>query len=306
MSKGITIILMLCFGACALFAQVEPQPIVHPDAKMEMDSHKEGGYTASNARVYQDVSTEPGESLTVSFWYSPRTSGSTNDVEVWWDGELLTTLSGTAKGWQEYSFEVDANDTDETSRLEFRGAGSENTLGGYIDNVYVGDRDYDYNVSDGDLEDTGHVDVQYQAGNALIGGDDNEIAIGSDDADTIAGGAGDDTIIGGEGDDRIYGQEGSDTFHYSDADSDGNDTIFDYDADEDVINLDALFDELGIAPEDRADMVNLELDGSDTVITVEGQSEFSITVADSDLTGDGSLTPEQLLAQNNIVVSDES
>ncbi|MEP3247441.1 MAG: Ig-like domain-containing protein [Sneathiella sp.] len=276
------------------------------NAKMELDSHAEGGYTQSNSHVFQDVPTEAGEKLTVSFWYSPRTSGSTNDVEVWWDGELLTTLSGNSKGWQEYAFEVDASETEETSRLEFRGLPTEDTFGGYIDNVYVGDRDYDYNVSDGDLEDTGHVDVQYQTGNGLLGGDQAEIIIGGDEADTIAGGDGDDTIIGGGGDDRIYGQDGGDTFHYSDADEDGDDAIFDFDASEDVINLDALFDELGIAPADRADMVNLELSGDDTVITVEGQSDFSITVADSDLTGDGSLTPEQLLAQNGIVVSDES
>ncbi|MCG8491533.1 MAG: Ig-like domain-containing protein, partial [Sneathiellales bacterium] len=282
------------------------------NAKMELDSHAEGknlegdNYSDSNTVVYQDIPTEAGEKLTVSFWYSPRQSGESSDVEVWWDGELLTTLSGTTKGWTEHSFEVDANDSEAMTRLEFHGSGSENTLGGYIDNVYVGDRDYDYDVSDGDLTDTAHVDVQYQDGNFLQGGDESEIIIGGDEADTMSGGDGNDTLIGNEGNDRMLGGEGEDTFHYSDADTDGDDVIYQYDADEDTINLDALFDELGITPEDRADMVNLTLDGDDTVITVEGQNDFSITVQDVDLTGDGSLTPEQLLAQNGIVVSDES
>ncbi|MFT6558387.1 MAG: Ca2+-binding RTX toxin-like protein [Sneathiella sp.] len=275
------------------------------NTKMELDSHNEGGYTQSNSHVYQDVSTTPGEELTVSFWYSPRSSGSTNDVEVYWDGELLTTLSGTTKGWTEFSFEVDAGSGSET-RLEFHGLPTEDTQGGYIDNVYVGDRDYDYQVSDGDLEDTGHVDVQYQTGNYLAGGDANEIIIGGDEADTISGGDGDDTLIGGEGNDVLDAGDGDDTFHYSDADTDGDDIILNFEEGDDTINLDAVFDELGIAPDARADMVNLTLDSGNTVITVDGQSDFSITVHGSDLTGDGSLTQEQLLAQNGIVVSDES
>ena len=40
MSKGLSLLFMLCFAATSMFAQIEPQPIVHPDAEME---RKEGG-----------------------------------------------------------------------------------------------------------------------------------------------------------------------------------------------------------------------------------------------------------------------
>ena len=66
---------------------------------------------------------------------------------------------------------------------------------------------------------------------------------------TISSGlAGDDTLFGGDGDDR---------FVFLNANTDGEDVIEDFGAngDADVIDLTALFDELGIAPADRADHV---------------------------------------------------
>ena len=275
--------------------------------KMEIDSHNEGGYTSSNAHVYQDVPTTEGEELTLSFWYSPRTTTSTNDVQVWWNGELLTTLSGTIPEWQEYTFEVDAAAGETETRLEFRGLPQEDTLGGYIDNVYVGDRDFDYTATDGDESDDAHVDVQYQVGNQLQGGEENEIIIGGDDADTIRGGDGDDTLIGGAGNDMLFGDGGEDEYQFGypvDAgETEGDDTIIGFE-EGDTINLDTLFDALGIDVADRADDVTLtEVDG-DTVITVDGQTDFSITVQDVDL-GEGGFTAEEL-ATKGIIVSDES
>ncbi len=275
--------------------------------KMEIDSHNEGGYTSSNAHVYQDIPTTEGEELTLSFWYSPRTTTSTNDVQVWWNGELLTTLSGTIPEWQEFTFEVDAAEGEEMTRLEFRGLPQEDTLGGYIDNVYVGDRDFDYTATDGNASDDAHVDVQYQVGNQLQGGEENEIIIGGDDADTIRGGDGDDTLIGGGGDDILFGDEGDDEYHFGypvgAGETEGDDTIIGFE-EGDTINLDTLFDALGIAVADRADDVTLTKDGANTVITVEGQDEFSITVNNVDL-GEGGFTAEELAAKG-VIVSDES
>jgi len=121
--------------------------------KMELESQDEGDFSQNSARVYQDIATEANESLTVKFWYSPRDVNSNNEVDVYWGGELLTTLSGDSQGWQEYSFDVTGGDA--TTRLEFRGTSEDTTLGGYIDNVYVGGEAYEYNVG----EDTNIGDV---------------------------------------------------------------------------------------------------------------------------------------------------
>lgn len=106
-------------------------------AKLELDSHARGPFTESNAHVYQDVDTNPGETYELSFHYAPRPrdggSGS-SDAEVWWNGEKVATLTDETRGWREITLNVKGGDGD-TTRLEFRAVGKENTLGGYIDNV---------------------------------------------------------------------------------------------------------------------------------------------------------------------------
>ncbi len=179
------------------------------------------------------------------------------------------------------------------------------------------DLDFDYDATDGGNSDTANVVVESQLGSALIGNERDEIVIGSQGADTIAGGAGDDTIAGGAGNDLMYSQEGEDVFHYYGADTagvggagntDGDDIIFDFDANDDVINLDALFDALGAGnAETRADLVNLVSDGTDTTLTVDGASGFSITLDNVDLgTSDGTLNAADLLTTKGIDVGDES
>ncbi len=189
-------------------------------------------------------------------------------------------------------------------------------------NVMPADLDFDYDATDGDNSDTANVVVETQSGNFLLGDDRNEIVIGSQGADTIGGGGGDDTIAGGAGNDRIFGDGGADTFHYygpntagvGGGNTDGDDTIVDFDAGEgDVINLDALFDALGVADAElRADRVNIVDDGTDTTITVDDGvgtpiAGFSITLDGHSSMGssDGTLTADQLEALG-IQVSDES
>ncbi|MEP3247442.1 MAG: cadherin-like domain-containing protein [Sneathiella sp.] len=189
------------------------------------------------------------------------------------------------------------------------------------------DIEFDYTATDGTNTDTAGVDVEYQligGGLGLLGNERNEIAIGSLGADTIVGGGGDDTIAGGAGDDRLFGGTGNanddggrNVFHYYGSDTagvggaggtDGNDIIFDFDVSNDVINLDALFDALGGGnAEARADLVNLVSDGTDTVVTVDGEAGFSITLDNVDLgSSDGTLNAADLLANAGISVSDES
>jgi Ca2+-binding RTX toxin-like protein len=82
--------------------------------------------------------------------------------------------------------------------------------------------------------------------NALFGGGEN---------DTIDGGGGNDIVTGGAGDDHINVGTGNDTVRYTST-VDGHDVIDNFDGTagggQDVLNLDVLFDSLGILAADRA------------------------------------------------------
>lgn len=99
--------------------------------------------------------------------------------------------------------------------------------------------------------------------------------------DTFVGTDCDDTFVGNYGNDNMTGGDGADTFIYAGDyccyyQPDGDDTITDFDISEgDVIDLDALFDNMGIATENRADMVNVS---NSNVLTVDGTYSFSITI----------------------------
>ena len=94
--------------------------------------------------------------------------------------------------------------------------------------------------------------------------------------DIILGSAGDDLIDGGAGDDVVFGSGGSDTFRYSDP-LDGHDIIADFDGDavggQDVLNLDALFDKLGVAEVDRAGRVSLTDGGSTVDVSIDADGD---------------------------------
>ena len=113
---------------------------------------------------------------------------------------------------------------------------------------------------------------------------------GTATAEEINGGASNDYIVGAGGDDTLSGGDGDDRFAYQNAGSDGNDTITDFGAngDADIIDLTALFDELGIAAGDRADHVVFSETGGDTTITVTDAADaeiagFSIVVENASL-----------------------
>lgn len=107
----------------------------HGDAKLELDSHKKSGYTANDAVVVQDVSTDEGVIYNLSFDYSVRISNNihTNVVEVYWNGSKIAHLNNNKKGWE--SFNISVVGVDGFSRLEFRAKEDNNSYGGYIDNV---------------------------------------------------------------------------------------------------------------------------------------------------------------------------
>jgi hypothetical protein len=89
--------------------------------------------------MYQDVSTQSGQTYDLSFKVSPRpgVSAGSNTTSVYWNSILLGTISrdGTTLGntaWQTYHYWVTGTGRD---RVEFREAGTDDSVGALIDAV---------------------------------------------------------------------------------------------------------------------------------------------------------------------------
>ncbi|MBQ4810368.1 DUF642 domain-containing protein [Pseudoalteromonas luteoviolacea] len=93
--------------------------------------------STANHSVFQTVATEAGKTYEVSFYYSPRVIGNnqTNKVDVKWNGTTVLNLNATQRGWQSFTLSLEA--TSSSSELRFTGAGTNDSLGGFIDNVVV-------------------------------------------------------------------------------------------------------------------------------------------------------------------------
>ena len=109
------------------------------DSVLELDAH-EGRDT--NASVFQDVRTGTEGTFKLSFSFSAREIGNasntlaSNTTEVYWGGEKVATISADQKGWESYDFDLSIDpDGNETTRLEFRGTGTDDGIGGLIDNI---------------------------------------------------------------------------------------------------------------------------------------------------------------------------
>lgn len=92
------------------------------------------GYVSSN--IVQDVPTESGKYYYFSFAYSGR-SGPTgeNEIDVYWNGQLLTQLRTIDVTWELKNYTVMA--TNNVTRLEFRDVGESTEFGGYLDAVQL-------------------------------------------------------------------------------------------------------------------------------------------------------------------------
>ena len=182
-------------------------------AWVELDSY-------SNSGMAQQIDTDENETYQISVDYTPRQYISPSKIEVWWDGEQITTLSGHGghqNNWNTYTFEVEGGHGD-TTKLEFRAAGESNGLGGFIDNVKV------FQVGNDPLADKFSTDKV--AGHDLLeGGDGNDTIYGGAGSDTIYGGAGNDVLVGTDShtagqnqEDRLNGGAGHDTFVLANSD----------------------------------------------------------------------------------------
>ncbi len=184
------------------------------------------------------------------------------------------------------------------------------------------DGGYDYTANDGVLVDSASVAITGGAGTDLTGTAGADVLISGPNGDTLTGNGGDDVLIGRGGDDTMTGGAGRDLFYFDVDPNSGSlgdhDTITDFSTGEgDIINLDALFDALGVADGDpaRGDVL-VDNDAFGNAVLTIGDGTFTHTedaaaqAAGFEITLDGALGMTDaniapLIASGNLVV-DES
>lgn len=165
------------------------------------------------------------------------------------------------------------------------------TLSAPLDEGHNNDPDITLTVTNDSTTDQvgGQVTVNVTTDAPESGGDDFDIVEGHNGQNNLIGGDGDDLLIGLGGNDVLTGGAGNDDFAFGARDLgggvfdlDGNDIITDFVKGEDQINLDALFDTLGVAEANRAAEVNIAVNGGNTEITVSnptpGGADFMVTL----------------------------
>ena len=224
------------------------------------------------------------------------------------DDHIFTNVSGKGASIVVPDFAFLWNDTDANGDALTLGAISDiSSLSGVVhanSNVTITDNntnggEFTYAATAQGLSDTGDVDVDRgQAGestldgngldNILVGRSNSDTLNGYEGDDVLLGGAGNDTLNGGEGRDLLVGGAGNDTINLSNAASDhdtvlinsvldGNDTVTKFGdgvnnggADsQDRIDLDGLFDGLGVATDAREARVQVSDGGSNAIVTVD-------------------------------------
>ena len=107
---------------------------------------------------------------------------------------------------------------------------------------------------------------------------------GSGGDDTLIGGAGDNLLVGGNGNDQLDVSAGNDTVRYTSL-LDGRDIISGFDGNptsgQDALNLDALFDSLGIAAANRAARLSVDTHAAsvDVRFDADGNGSFESVIA---------------------------
>ncbi|WP_301102170.1 tandem-95 repeat protein, partial [Propionivibrio sp.] len=151
---------------------------------------------------------------------------------------------------------------------------------------------FDYKLSDGLVNDSGHVSVTTVQGSLITGGNAGEILIGGGGNDTLNSAAGDDVLIGGAGNDIMSGGLGADVFQWNFADRGAAgvpavDTITDFSvsnsaASKDVLDLRDLLQGEHAVSSGLNNFLHFEKSGADTIVHVSSSGGFN---ADSHIVG---------------------
>jgi len=253
-----------------------------------------GAVSALTLGTLSTVDGDPGDTHTYTL-----EAGSAAGFAI--SGASLQTSIALAAG-STYTLNVKSTDSGapsasitETITIITGTAGADTTLG-----TTAGD-DVVYGMGSADSINGGMGDdaiFGQNGGDQLFGGDGNDMLDGGGSADGLRGEAGNDILIGGAGNDQLYGGAGDDTIdaggtldqdtvyfgavlNAADVMSNGSDTILNFDADaaggQDRINLDALFDSLGVANGSRAARVSIS--GSDLSVDMDGNGSFEYLIA---------------------------
>jgi Ca2+-binding RTX toxin-like protein len=162
------------------------------------------------------------------------------------------------------------------------GAGNDTITGGLGNDNLSGGDDNDKILGGG-----GDDDLDGDNGKDLLdGGAGNDGLTGGTGNDVLTGGIGDDYVTGGQGDDTITGGTGRDSFQYTNL-LDGHDVLIGFDGNpaggQDVLDLEQLFDGLGVLTADRAGRVSILDKGAsvDVLVDTDGNllNGFELTVA---------------------------
>ncbi|WP_422491401.1 DUF642 domain-containing protein [Endozoicomonas sp. ALE010] len=127
-------------------------------AVLELDAHRK-------ALIAQWVETVPGDQYLLILDYSPRvevdSKPTTNNIDVYWGHEKITTLEGDKVGWKTLQFELSAKYN--LSKLAFHAVGESDSVGGLIDNVQLKCTSFRFNnlVKNGSFEQHGVLEQFY-------------------------------------------------------------------------------------------------------------------------------------------------
>ncbi len=106
----------------------------------------------------------------------------------------------------------------------------------------------------------------------LLGGGNNDLLLGDTGNDVLGGGTGNDTVFGEAGNDTIAVGLGNDSIAYSSV-LDGHDFVGKFDGNavggQDSVNLDSLFDGIGLATADRAARISIVDKGATVNVSVD-------------------------------------
>jgi Ca2+-binding RTX toxin-like protein len=202
------------------------------------------------------------------------------------------------------------------------GIGNDSLIGGDGDDVYVVNSAAD-KISDSSGSDTVQSIITFTLadglenlqllGTAAVNGTGNSAAniitgnaganklTGGDGADTLDGGLGNDIIIGGAGADSIDVTAGNDRVFYLDK-LDSGDVVTGFDGNaiggQDQVNLDLLFDSLGVAAKDRTARASVVDNGADVEIRVDADGAggtFELLVVTLNTTDDVTVGTDVIL-----------
>ena len=142
-------------GSYGFFTELDGFQSINPNVGVEVQNNPASVGPASEgqhhleldgtAGVFRDVDTSDGGRFQLELDFSPRPgiSPELNDIQVWWDGELVETIVGDGQELESTAFttrriNLPVSSSDST-RLELRSNAPEDTvgLGGLVDNIIL-------------------------------------------------------------------------------------------------------------------------------------------------------------------------